>query len=146
MKAVLQRVKEASVTVDNIITGQISDGLLVYLGIAGDDTIKELDYIIKKICSLRIFSDENSKMNLSLIDKGFSLLVVSQFTLLAEVHKGNRPSFINAMNGEQAQELYLKFISKITNAGIKCETGRFGANMSVKSINDGPVTIIIESK
>jgi D-tyrosyl-tRNA(Tyr) deacylase len=146
MRAVIQRVKEASVTVDNNITGQISAGLLVYLGISADDTARELDYIIRKICSLRIFNDDNSKMNLSLIDKGFPLLVVSQFTLYADVHKGNRPSFVNAMKGEEAQKLYLEFIKKISDAGIKCETGRFGANMSVKSTNDGPVTILIESR
>lgn len=146
MRAVVQRVKESSVTVDGNIVGKIGAGLLVLLGIAKSDTIQDADYVADKIINLRIFEDEKSKMNKSLLDSGGEMLVVSQFTLLGDCSKGRRPSFTDAADPENANQLYEKFVEKIRSYGIKVETGVFRAMMDVALINDGPVTLIVESK
>ena len=145
MRAVVQRVKQSSVKADNQIVGQIGRGLLVLLGVAEGDTVKEADYLAHKIINLRIFEDENRKMNRSLLETGGELLAVSQFTLLADCRKGRRPSFIEAAEPENATELYEKFVDIVRANGVKVQTGRFRAMMEVELINDGPVTIIIES-
>lgn len=146
MRAVVQRVKQGSVTVDREIVGQIGRGLLVLLGVANDDTTEDADFMVSKIVHLRIFEDENQKMNRSLLDVGGEMLVVSQFTLLGDCRKGRRPSFINAAGPEQATELYEYFVKKTHEKGISVKTGQFRAMMEVALINDGPVTLIIESK
>lgn len=146
MRAVIQRVKESSVSVNNRIVGKISKGLLVLLGVAGDDGVNEAEYLAEKIIHLRIFEDENGKMNRSLLETGVEMLVVSQFTLLGDCKKGRRPSFVNAANPEKANELYEYFVKKVGNKGISVETGQFRAMMDVSLINDGPVTLIVESK
>ncbi len=144
MKAVIQRVLDANVVVNEEIVGKIEKGFVVLLGVQKGDTKENADYLIKKITSLRIFSDENDKMNLSLKDVNGSLLIVSQFTLFADCAKGNRPSFSNAAEANLANDLYEYFIAECKNSGFKVETGIFGANMKVNLTNDGPVTIIIE--
>lgn len=147
MRLVIQRVREASVTIDNSIVGSISSGLLVLLGIETKDTEEDVDWCLTKLINMRIFSDENGKMNLSLLDVNGNLLVVSQFTLHASTKKGNRPSFIAAARPEQAIPLYESFIKKAKNlTPSKVETGEFGADMKVSLVNDGPVTIIIDSQ
>jgi len=146
MKAVVQRVKESSVTVDSNVIGKIGAGLLVLLGIAKKDTINDMDFIADKILNLRIFEDANKKMNRSILDTGGEMLVVSQFTLLGDCRKGRRPSFIDAAEPEKANELYEKFVEKIRSKDIKVETGIFRAMMDVSLVNDGPVTLIVESK
>lgn len=146
MIAVVQRVKESSVTVGGIIIGKIGAGLLVFLGIAKKDTINNIDYVADKILNLRIFEDENKKMNRSILDTGGEMLVVSQFTLLGDCRKGRRPSFIDAADPEKANELYEKFVEKICSKGVKVQTGMFRAMMDVSLVNDGPVTLIVESK
>ncbi len=146
MRAVVQRVKGSSVKVDGDIVGKIDAGLLVLLGIAKEDTIQDIDYLADKIINLRIFEDEKSKMNKSLLDSGGEMLVVSQFTLLGDCSKGRRPSFTDAADPEKANQLYEKFVEKIRSYGIKVETGVFRAMMDVALINDGPVTLIVESK
>lgn len=147
MRAVVQRVAEASVSVDEKINGEIGKGLLVLLGITNDDTQEDIDYLVRKICGLRIFSDFNGKMNLSIQDIGGELLVVSQFTLYAQTKKGNRPSYIDAAKPEIAIALYEAFVSSLSRKRNKeIVTGIFGADMQVKLVNDGPVTIIIDSK
>ena len=146
MIAVVQRVKESSVTVDGKIIGKIGAGLLVLLGIAKNDAINDIDYIADKILNLRIFEDENKKMNRSILDTGGEMLVVSQFTLLGDCRKGRRPSFIDAAEPEKANELYEKFVGKICSKGVKVQTGMFRAMMDVSLVNDGPVTLIVESK
>ena len=145
MRAVVQRVQQSSVKVDNQIVGQIGSGLLVLLGVAKNDGTKDVDYLVNKIIRLRIFEDANGKMNRSLLDTGGELLAVSQFTLLADCRKGRRPSFIEAAEPETATELYQTFVDRVRHHGIRVQTGRFGAMMAVALINDGPVTIIIES-
>jgi D-tyrosyl-tRNA(Tyr) deacylase len=145
MRAVVQRVQQSSVKVDDQIVGQIGSGLLVLLGVAKNDGTKDVDYLVNKIIHLRIFEDANGKMNRSLLDTGGELLAVSQFTLLADCRKGRRPSFIEAAEPEKATELYQTFVDKVRQHGIRVQTGRFGAMMAVALINDGPVTIIIES-
>ena len=145
MRAVIQRVKQSSVKVDDRVVGQIGNGLLVLLGVAPDDSVKEADYLVNKIINLRIFEDANGKMNCSLLETGGELLAVSQFTLLADCSKGRRPSFIKAAQPEKATELYHIFVDGVRRQGIKVETGRFGAMMAVALVNDGPVTIIIDS-
>jgi len=146
MRAVVQRVTRASVTVDHEITGEIGHGLLVLLGVAGDDTESDADYLADKIARLRIFEDEAGKMNLSVVDAGGSVLAVSQFTLYGDVRRGKRPSFDAAARPERARELYEYFVGKIRAAGLRCETGRFQAMMNVELVNAGPVTILLDSK
>ncbi len=145
MRAVVQRVASSKVTVENNIVGQINKGLLVLLGVTHEDTSKDVDYMIDKILGLRIFEDENEKMNLSLKDINGELLVVSQFTLYGDCRKGKRPSFTNAAKPDIANELYKEFINKAKEQGIHVQTGEFGANMMVDIANDGPVTMLLES-
>lgn len=144
MKLVIQRVTNATVTVENNIVGKIDKGFLVLLGVGPEDTEKEADYLVQKLIKLRIFEDENGKMNLSIKDTAGELLIVSQFTLYADCSSGNRPSFINAAKPEKANELYEYFIQKCKEENIKVEHGIFGANMQVELVNDGPVTILLE--
>ncbi len=146
MRAVLQRVSEASVTVDGKVTGQIGKGFLVLLGIAENDEASDLDYLLRKIPALRVFEDEAGKMNLSVVDVKGALLVVSQFTLIADTAKGNRPSFIRAARPEKAIPVYEELLAKLRASGLQVEAGVFGADMKVRLLNDGPVTIIIDSK
>ncbi len=145
MRAVVQRVKQSTVTTDNEIVGQIGSGLVVLLGVAKGDTAKDADYLANKIINLRIFEDEDRKMNRSLLETGGELLAVSQFTLLADCRKGRRPSFIEAAEPEKATDLYEMFVNVVRAKGVAVQTGRFRAMMEVALINDGPVTIIIES-
>ena len=145
MRAVVQRVSSSKVTVDGEVTGEINKGLLVLLGVTHEDTSKDVDYIIDKVLNLRIFEDENEKMNLSLKDVGGELLVVSQFTLYGDCRKGRRPSFSSAARPEVATKLYEEFIEKARKEGIVTKTGQFGAHMMGDLTNDGPVTILLES-
>ena len=145
MKAVLQRVKRASVTVDGKCVGRIEKGLLVLLGVSKDDTSADADYLADKILNLRIFEDSEEKMNLSLLDVSGEILVVSQFTLYADTRKGRRPSFIQAAPPEQANHLYEYLVSIFRTKLLRVETGKFQAMMDVELVNDGPVTIIIDS-
>ena len=144
MKLVVQRVKNAKVEVDEKTVGSINQGFLVLLGVTHTDTRSEADYLVKKLCNLRVFEDENGKMNLGLKDVGGELLIVSQFTLYADCSQGNRPSFINAAKPDVANELYENFCEKCKEQKIKVEKGIFGADMKVNLLNDGPVTIILE--
>ncbi len=146
MRAVVQRVKESSVKVDNETIGRIGQGLLVLLGVAKGDTPSDADYLAKKIVNLRIFQDEDAKMNRSLLSIGANMLVVSQFTLLGDCRKGRRPSFIAAAGPQKASELYEHFVQQVRRLGISVETGRFQAMMEVALINDGPVTLVLESR
>ena len=146
MRAVVQRVTNADVKIDGRVNGKIDDGLLVLLGVGNGDTEEDMKYIADKIIKLRIFSDENDKMNLSLEDVGGSMLVISQFTLYGDCSHGRRPYFGNAMEPVSANEMYEKFVAYIGEQGIHTETGEFGADMKVSLTNDGPVTIILESK
>src|SRR4051794_31653064 len=145
MRAVLQRVTRAKVTVGEGVTGEIANGLLVLLGVTGSDTEADADYLADKIVGLRIFEDADRKMNLSVADVGGAVLAVSQFTLYGDARKGRRPSFDSAARPEQARKLYEYFVEKIRAAGLKCETGRFQAEMQVELVNDGPVTILLDS-
>lgn len=145
MRAVVQRVSHSEVTVDGKTTGKIKKGLLVLLGVTHGDTSKDVDYIVDKTVNLRIFEDENDKMNLSLKDIGGEMLAVSQFTLYGDCRKGRRPSFSSAASPIEADKLYNEFIKKVSEQGIKTETGEFGAHMMVDLINDGPVTMLLES-
>lgn len=144
MKIVIQRVKEAKVEVNNEVVGNIKKGFLVFLGVTHTDTKEQADYLVKKLCNLRVFEDKNEKMNLGLKEVSGELLIVSQFTLYANCSSGNRPSFTGAAKAEQANELYEYFCSECEKNEIKVERGIFGADMQVDLINDGPVTIIIE--
>ncbi|HWR94842.1 MAG TPA: D-aminoacyl-tRNA deacylase [Flavobacterium sp.] len=147
MKAVIQRVSSASVTIDNTITANIQNGLLVLLGIEDSDNHEDINWLTSKIANLRIFGDENKVMNLSLKDSNGEMIIVSQFTLHASTKKGNRPSYIKAAKPEIAIPLYEKFITQMEiELGEKVQTGQFGADMKVSLLNDGPVTIIIDSK
>ena len=146
MRAVVQRLTNADVKIDGRVNGKIDDGLLVLLGVGNGDTEEDMKYIADKIIKLRIFSDENDKMNLSLEDVGGSMLVISQFTLYGDCSHGRRPYFGNAMEPVSANEMYEKFVAYIKEQGIHTETGEFGADMKVSLTNDGPVTIILESK
>ena len=146
MKAVIQRVKESSVRAENQIIGQIGFGLLVLLGVAQGDSPSDADYLVNKIANLRIFEDKNGKMNRSLLETGGDMMVVSQFTLLADCRKGRRPSFVEAADPEVAAELYEYFVKQVHRLGITVATGRFRAMMEVALINEGPVTIILESR
>ena len=146
MRAVIQRVKESSVSVNNEIVGKIGSGLMVLLGVAETDRAEDADYLAAKIVNLRIFEDENHKMNRSLLDIGGEMLVVSQFTLLADCRKGRRPSFVHAAGPNKANELYERFVEQVRQKGVNVATGRFRAMMDVSLINDGPVTLIVESR
>ena len=145
MIAIVQRCASSSVSIDNKIISKIPRGLLVLLGIFNNDEEKDIKYIAKKIISLRIFNDRNGKMNLSLKDIKGSILVVSQFTLCANLKKGSRPSFIRAAPYEKGETLYKDLVSYLKNDGVKVQTGKFGANMDVKLVNQGPATFVIDS-
>ncbi len=144
MKIVIQRVKNAQVEVEKEVVGKIGKGFLVLLGVTHNDTKEQADYLVKKLCKLRVFTDENGKMNLGLKDIEGELLIVSQFTLYADCTGGNRPSFTEAAKPEQANELYEYFCSQCEKNQIHVEKGIFGADMKVSLLNDGPVTIIME--
>ena len=146
MRVVLQRVTNASVLVEGSLVGQIGKGFLLLLGIAEGDSEADLDYLVKKIIGLRIFPDADGKMNLSLAQVGGELLLVSQFTLFADTRKGNRPSFLAAAKPELGKSLYEKAIQAFRASGLRVETGQFGADMKVTLTNDGPVTILLDSK
>lgn len=146
MRAVVQRVVQASVTVEEKVTGQIEKGLMVLLGVAENDQEQDAIYMAEKITGLRIFEDENEKMNLSIKDVGGDILAVSQFTLFGDCRKGKRPSFITAARPEEANRLYRVFIDRCQTEGVKVEEGVFQAEMLVKIYNDGPVTILIDSR
>jgi D-tyrosyl-tRNA(Tyr) deacylase len=146
MRAVIQRAAKADVKVDGAIIGEIGRGLVVLLGIGQEDNEKDIDYLVDKIVNLRIFEDENDKMNISLKDINGELLVVSQFTLYGDCRKGKRPSFDKAARPEAAVASYEKFVGKCREAGIRTETGKFQAMMVVELQNDGPVTILLDSK
>lgn len=145
MKAVVQRVTQSTVKVDGQSVGAIGGGLMVLLGVARRDSEKEAEYLAERIVHLRIFEDQNGKMNRSLLDVGGSMLVVSQFTLLGDCRKGRRPSFVEAAPPEQAEALYAHFVRKVTQLGINTATGRFRAAMQVSLTNDGPVTLVLET-
>lgn len=146
MRAVVQRVSKAHVEVDNKIVGKIDKGLLVYLGIADDDTKEDIKYMVDKISNLRIFQDQEDKMNLSIKDIGGKLLIISQFTLMGDCRKGRRPSFIMAAKPDKASLLYEEFIGSCKKTGLEVESGVFQAHMTVDYINDGPVTILLDSE
>jgi D-tyrosyl-tRNA(Tyr) deacylase len=147
MRAVIQRVTQASCMINGEITGQINAGLLVLLGIEDVDTTDDLQWLAQKICALRIFGDENGLMNKALADAGGDILLVSQFTLFAQTKKGNRPSFIRAARPEKAVPLYEQMIETLGNlSGRKIATGVFGADMKISLVNDGPVTIVMDTK
>ena len=145
MRAVVQRVKHSSVKIENEMVAQIQNGLLVLLGVATGDTVQDADYLANKIINLRIFEDPGGKMNRSLLETGGELMAVSQFTLLADCRKGRRPSFIEAADPEKATELYERFVNTVREKGVGIQTGRFRAMMEIALVNNGPVTIIIES-
>lgn len=146
MRAVIQRVKRADVSVNHEIVGEIQKGFLVFLGIEVGDTDRDLAYISGKVIGLRIFEDADDKMNLSIKDVGGEILSISQFTLLGDVRKGKRPSFTGAENPEKAKEIYLKFNDELRKEGIKVAEGIFQTDMEVSLVNDGPVTILLDSK
>lgn len=142
----MQRVSEASVEVDGAVVGSIGRGLLVLLGVGRNDSDSDLDYMVDKILNLRIFEDSEGKMNLSLLDVGGDVLVVSQFTLYGDCRKGRRPSFSDSAGPDVAKPMYLKFIDKVRSSGVTVGEGIFGAMMSVRLCNDGPVTILVDSE
>ena len=152
MKAVVQRVASAEVTVAGVLKGRIGRGLLIYLGVARDDGAADADWLAEKIASLRIFDDANGKMNLSITDAANlsghppAALAVSQFTLMGDARKGRRPSWANAAPPEKARELYECFMARVRARGLVCESGEFQARMAVSSVNDGPVTILLDSR
>ncbi len=146
MRAVIQKVSQASVSVSERVTGKIGTGFLVLLGVEDSDTEEDLSYMIKKVTQMRVFEDENDKMNLSLRDVGGALLIVSQFTLFANTKKGNRPSFTAAGAPDFSNKMYLRFIDQCRALGFQTEHGEFGAHMKVALVNDGPVTIMLDSK
>ncbi|PYX08183.1 MAG: D-tyrosyl-tRNA(Tyr) deacylase [Acidobacteria bacterium] len=145
MRAVVQRVSRAQVTVNGEITGRIGRGLLVLLGVSTSDAETDAEYLAEKIAGLRIFEDKDGKMNLSVTEAGGAILAVSQFTLYGDTRGGRRPSFIAAARPEQARKLYEHFIARVRAAGLACETGRFQEMMQVELVNDGPVTILLDS-
>lgn len=146
MRVVLQRVSQASVTIDQTIVGKINQGFLLLIGICDDDTEADLDYLVKKISQLRVFEDPDGKMNLALAQVDGAILSVSQFTLFASTKKGNRPSFTAAGKPDYAKRLYEQFNQKLAATGIPVATGEFGADMQVALVNDGPVTILFDTK
>ena len=145
MRAVVQRVSHAKVTVNGRIAGEIALGLLVLLGVGREDTESDVNYLAEKIAGLRIFADADEKMNLSVVDVGGSVLVVSQFTLYGDLRRGRRPSFDGAAAPDTAQKLYELFVQRIRSAGLRCETGRFQQVMQVELVNEGPVTVLLDS-
>jgi D-aminoacyl-tRNA deacylase len=146
MRAVVQRVTRASVKVNDEFTGKIAEGLLILVGVAQEDAESDANYLAAKIAGLRIFEDEEGKMNRSLADIGGAILAVSQFTLFGDVRKGKRPSFDEVARPERARELYEHFVAQIRALGLRCETGRFQETMEVELVNQGPVTILLDSK
>lgn len=146
MRVVVQRVSSSKVTVDDKIIGSISRGFNLLIGISKDDTLEDLKYIKDKVINLRVFEDLEDKMNLSLLDIKGEILAISQFTLYGDCRKGRRPNFMNAMGGSEANNMYENFVSMLKESGLKVETGEFGADMKVDIQNDGPVTILIDSK
>ena len=146
MRSVIKRVKKSSVAIDKKVIGEIGKGLLVLLGVAKTDETRDVDYLVEKILNLRVFEDRNGKMNKSLIEINGEMLVVSQFTLLGNCRKGRRPSFVEAAEPEKANALYEKFINQVRQTGVSAKTGQFRAMMDVALINDGPVTLILESR
>jgi D-tyrosyl-tRNA(Tyr) deacylase len=146
MRAVIQRVSRAKVTVNGEVSGEIGLGLLILLGVGIGDATADADYLAEKTIGLRIFEDADGKMNLSVVDAGGAVLVVSQFTLYGDVRRGKRPSFDAAAAPQQARELYEYFVEKIRAANLRCETGRFQEMMQVELVNEGPVTILLDSK
>ena len=146
MKVVLQRVAHASVTVDEKVIGKIQRGFLLLVGVTHDDVIEDMEYLVRKIVQMRIFEDEEGKLNRSIQDIGGEILSVSQFTLYAETKKGNRPSFSKAAPGDVAIEMFEQFNGLLRETGVPVETGQFGADMKVELLNDGPVTILLDSK
>ncbi|MEE2822431.1 MAG: D-aminoacyl-tRNA deacylase [Acidobacteriota bacterium] len=146
MRALIQRVDEARVTVDGTIVGEIAGGLLVFVGIETDDDVEDLHFITRKILNLRIFADTNGKMNLSLLETGGAVLVVSQFTLHGDCHKGNRPSFTRVAPPDKANGLYQELIQHLRSKGVVVASGQFQSMMKVDLVNDGPVTLIVDSK
>jgi D-tyrosyl-tRNA(Tyr) deacylase len=145
MRAVVQRVSKACVTVDGTVVGEIGAGLLVLLGVGVNDSEADADYLAEKVCGLRIFEDDAGKMNRSVADLGGAVLAVSQFTLYGDVRRGKRPSFDGAARPERARELYEYFVEQIRRRGLRCETGQFQAMMSVSLVNEGPVTLLLDS-
>lgn len=145
MRAVIQRVSQSSVSIENEVVGKIGYGMTILLGVSQTDTSKDIQWLADKIASLRIFEDANGKMNLSLKEIGGDALIISQFTLLADCRKGRRPSFIQAARPEKANQFYSQFITCIKSHGINVQTGRFGAMMKVEITNEGPVTLIMDS-
>ena len=146
MRVVLQRVSHASVTVDEEIIGKIERGFLLLVGVTHDDAMEDMEYLVRKIVQMRIFEDEEGKLNRSIQDIGGEILSVSQFTLYADTKKGNRPSFSKAAPGDVAIEMFEQFNALLRETGISVETGQFGADMKVELLNDGPVTILLDSK
>ncbi len=146
MRVVIQRVRSASVRVDEKVTGEIQNGLMLLIGVAETDTSADVDYAAAKCANLRIFEDEDGKLNKSILETGGAILAVSQFTLLGDTRKGRRPSFINAARPEKGRKLYEDFVQILRELGIHVETGIFGAMMDVQLINNGPVTIIVDTE
>lgn len=146
MRIIVQRVNKADVKVDGKIIGEINNGLLVFVGVGNEDDENDLDYMVNKVLGLRIFQDQDDKMNLSVEDIGGEILVVSQFTLYGDVRKGKRPSFTASAPPDMGEKLYEEFSYKLKASGINVETGIFGADMKVSLVNDGPVTIMLDSK
>jgi len=146
MRAVVQRISQGKVVVEDQVTGAIDKGLLVFFGVTNEKNVQDVKYMAEKIVNLRIFEDDNEKMNLSVIDVEGKILAVSQFTLLGDCRKGRRPNFTEAARPEMADELYKSFIEECRKLGVNVETGVFQAHMMVHSINDGPVTMLIDSK
>ena len=146
MRIVLQRIAHASVTVDEKVIGKIQRGFLLLVGVTHDDAMEDMEYLVRKIVQMRIFEDEEGKLNRSIQDIGGEILSVSQFTLYAETKKGNRPSFSKAAPGDVALEMFEQFNGLLRETGVPVETGQFGADMKVELLNDGPVTILLDSK